>query len=1063
MTWIENVELLEKTQNWGRLKASDFAADLWAVSHGKSAPKIYKKPENFFKVTHVTEGLREFMLNILRRVSGEADSDSVIELQSSFGGGKSHSLMACYHTLSSPDDAKPFLTQLGWSRDIPETKIAIFDGFGFNPVDGIALKHDESVKYTTPWGLIFAQLGGTAAVNKLEDKGKSLRPPTREKIKEILNDAGPSVILIDEVVFSTDVLQAVAGQKDKLQPNQVANFLQVLSVAVSQTNNCMLIYTIPEKESEYGKIETSQLFQQMRTQIRDRLQRVGTPRLTLSDQDIYGVIRKRIFDEIKVPDELIKKYIEMYQESEFPDNVKSAGYRDSMEKAYPFHPELIKTIQEHLAIRPAFQKTRDVLRLLTYIVRALEEMNVDDDLILLGDIPLDNSTIREFLIRLDLGNLVEPLDTDITRTDSRVNLIDQNSQLKVPLAKKLASSIFLKSLSSVNVSMHGSNLADLLVATRSLNLSNNEIESTLEKITSIKDGCYYLHIEDPKGLPRYLFKEQRTLANLLHEARENIKDSKVTAILNRVLNDIKGNTRVKCIINIKTPSIDKIPDDDSTLSQNPQLRLIFPGFHLTTGTSVSDNVSETVKTIINNSSAGQNPQPRKYRNSLAVVIADQNYYQKAFDTAKNILASDTVRATSIEQLTRSDQERLDELSTRWKSQLNEQVLFCFSHIFFPGKKDKISHLTLGAASFTNRKSLADRIWDYLIQEDYVATKVRAERLVDASRTYWNMGPDGNAVSIMSLSDIWLAMCRDASVPRLAYFESLWDSIEDVIKKNLAILVKISSPKNANELKIDKIISDIPRGGSFSNYYLIKPDTDYLLKCNECEEWKPHNTILDHRCYDCQEIACPNCQNSIIRKELYGDGTCKYCRGKVRCENCDSLVDEEDLRGDECTRCQGQKLCPRCNSPQDPDDITKDGCPNCKGKEQCIICKKFRLDVEDGICKLCKKPDIPDKPDEPIKENKCLKCGKVTDTLTNGICYTCSAIRHYRGEITKDYSDLADLLTYVFDNLSKLDKTKGSIKITFDLETDENTSEEDHNTINTIKESIQQMGGDFSEK
>ncbi|MCZ7537986.1 MAG: hypothetical protein M5T61_20005 [Acidimicrobiia bacterium] len=63
------------------------------------AASEYGDPEEFFRRTYITEGLRELLLTAVRRFSG-AGGDPVIKLQTNFGGGKTHSLIALYHLAS---------------------------------------------------------------------------------------------------------------------------------------------------------------------------------------------------------------------------------------------------------------------------------------------------------------------------------------------------------------------------------------------------------------------------------------------------------------------------------------------------------------------------------------------------------------------------------------------------------------------------------------------------------------------------------------------------------------------------------------------------------------------------------------------------------------------------------------------------------------------------------------------------------------------------------------------------------------------------------------------------
>jgi predicted AAA+ superfamily ATPase len=87
----------------GRLAEAVFVANLWAVVQG-TAPEVYLDPEEFFRKTYLTTGLS----NVLNRVAGALrgggdDGDRIISLQTAFGGGKTHTLVALWHLAKHMD------------------------------------------------------------------------------------------------------------------------------------------------------------------------------------------------------------------------------------------------------------------------------------------------------------------------------------------------------------------------------------------------------------------------------------------------------------------------------------------------------------------------------------------------------------------------------------------------------------------------------------------------------------------------------------------------------------------------------------------------------------------------------------------------------------------------------------------------------------------------------------------------------------------------------------------------------------------------------------------------
>ena len=82
----------------GRYQQAEFAADLWQVHLGEGTDE-YRDPVEFFRRTYLTESLKAMLVGAMRRLSAKG-GDPVMQLQTNFGGGKTHSMLALYHLFS---------------------------------------------------------------------------------------------------------------------------------------------------------------------------------------------------------------------------------------------------------------------------------------------------------------------------------------------------------------------------------------------------------------------------------------------------------------------------------------------------------------------------------------------------------------------------------------------------------------------------------------------------------------------------------------------------------------------------------------------------------------------------------------------------------------------------------------------------------------------------------------------------------------------------------------------------------------------------------------------------
>ena len=82
----------------GRYQQAEFAADLWQVRLGEGSPE-YLDPSEFFRRTYLTDSLKRLLSGATQRLAGMG-GDPVLQLQTTFGGGKTHSMLALYHLFS---------------------------------------------------------------------------------------------------------------------------------------------------------------------------------------------------------------------------------------------------------------------------------------------------------------------------------------------------------------------------------------------------------------------------------------------------------------------------------------------------------------------------------------------------------------------------------------------------------------------------------------------------------------------------------------------------------------------------------------------------------------------------------------------------------------------------------------------------------------------------------------------------------------------------------------------------------------------------------------------------
>src|SRR5262249_30598009 len=144
----------------GQYQQAEFAADLHQVWRDEAEDE-YGKPEEFFRRTFLTEGLRDLLLNASKRLNGSG-GDPVVQLQTNFGGGKTHSLIALYHLAAGYEPSElPGVGEMLASAGLkgpPESRRVVLVGQMLSP--GERRQKPDGTMVQTIWGELAWQLGG---------------------------------------------------------------------------------------------------------------------------------------------------------------------------------------------------------------------------------------------------------------------------------------------------------------------------------------------------------------------------------------------------------------------------------------------------------------------------------------------------------------------------------------------------------------------------------------------------------------------------------------------------------------------------------------------------------------------------------------------------------------------------------------------------------------------------------------------------------------------------------------------------------------------------------------
>ena len=354
----------------GRYNQAEFAADLAQVVQGKADPE-YGDPKEFFRRTYLTEGLVSLLANGVRRLAGQG-GDPVVQLQTSFGGGKTHSMLALYHLFSGKIGLSEIPGGEAIVAQIEQTDDRLTANRAFSV--GTAVSATEPRPYAaaathTLWGDLAYQLGGLDAYRLVEKADLAGVSPGSDDLVALLESYGPALIIIDELVaFARNLYNA----RERLSAgtfDSIMSFTQALTEAVKRSSDSLLLVSIPESDIEIGGEGGKATLEYLAKTI-GRLESVWKP---VTATESFEIVRRRLFSsdvDYAARDAVLGAFRELYANSstEFPSGVAESDYFTRMRAAYPIHPELFDRLYQDWSTLDRFQRTRGVLRLMATVI-----------------------------------------------------------------------------------------------------------------------------------------------------------------------------------------------------------------------------------------------------------------------------------------------------------------------------------------------------------------------------------------------------------------------------------------------------------------------------------------------------------------------------------------------------------------------------------------------------------------------------------------------------------------------------------------------------------------------
>ncbi|MEO0087212.1 MAG: AAA family ATPase [candidate division WOR-3 bacterium] len=504
----------------GKFTKDTFAANLWQIFRGDTKSE-YTDSKEFFKRTYLTQELEGLLKKLEKRFRGDGDVDSIIQLQTPFGGGKTHSLIALYHR----------------AKEL-KGNIFVFDGSALSPKEVII------------WEEMERQLSGEVK----NFKGKT--PPHIESLKKYLSNYQPLLILIDEIIEYLITARAIKVNNTYLSEH-ILSFIRFLTDVVRMLDKTILFITYP------SKIHYEEREQKIIDLLQERIGRVGIPCQPIRDEEIYDLINKRLFKKIdkKAVEEVVDEFVDyLEREKLFSKRADKIEYRDKFLKSFPFQPEVIDILYRRWGTFPQFQRTRGLLYLLAKVIYSLKEQLIP--FIRLSDFNLELEPIRSFFIDIIGTEWNGVISQDITARDSAAKKVDKElpaTYTPYKLGTKVATTIFLYSFSAGIEK--GAMISEIKFNTTQKDFESSIIDTV---ISQLKDPLVSLYLEEKDD--KYFYTKEITLARALRQKIDSIKDEEI--------NKEERGALEKIISREKYFKIYLFPEDSKDIPDTKELKLI---------------------------------------------------------------------------------------------------------------------------------------------------------------------------------------------------------------------------------------------------------------------------------------------------------------------------------------------------------------------------------------------------------------------------------------------------------------------------------------------------------
>jgi len=754
----------------GRYLQAEFAADLSQVLSGNAEPE-YQDPVEFFRRTYLTEGLLALLVTGVRRLTAQG-GDPVVQLKTSFGGGKTHSMLALYHlcgpnfNLGDFPGGERLAEEIG-NVDLPEANRAVLVGTALNPTK--PRQHPDATARTL-WGEMAYQLGGAEGYARVAEADMAGVNPGSDTLLDVLESYGPCLVIVDELVAYARNLYGAerlpAGTFDA-----VMSFVQSLTEAVRRSTDSMLLVSLPESDKlgrhsiEVGG-EAGEAVLETFSHVVGRIEAVWKP---VTATESFEIVRRRLFTsevDYAARDAVVSAFGDMYRasSSEFPSGVAERQYLDRMAAAYPIHPELFERLYQDWSTLDRFQRTRGVLRLMAAVIHELWTRGDQSLLIMPGTVPLDATPVRNELLRYLPDTWSAVFDRDVDGPESLPYLIDGNVPIlgKYMAARRVARTIFIGSAPSVT----GQAIRGLEEVRVRLGCAQpgEQLAVFGDALRRMGSQLTYLYTDGS----RYWYDTRPTVNRLARDRAQQFSEEEVNQEIVARLRQVPRNRDFA--------AFHVAPLDTSDVADEPRVRIVV--LH-PESTHKRGNGGTYAMQAAQAFLAERGNAQRLYKNMLVFIAADENDAGALREAVREYMAWKSIQDEEEQLNLDAQQQRqvrksLDEADKTIGGRLHT----AYNWLLVPTQPDPLGEIEFQASRINGNDNLYARAARKLRQDGLLIDEWSPDNLRMELDRYPLWDENGQ----VGLKQLWEYLARYCYLPRLFDHEVLLKAVRDGVSR-----------------------------------------------------------------------------------------------------------------------------------------------------------------------------------------------------------------------------------------------------------------------------------------